>query len=63
MAADEREPSTTQRQGRARQLERAADRCDELADIADLMGDDATALELRAQANRNRMAALHLLDR
>ena len=62
MAAAEPEPSTTERHGRAREHERAADRCDELADIADLMGDDATAQELRSQAHRNRMAALHLLD-
>lgn len=63
MAAEGPEPSETERHARARQHERAADRCDELADIADLMGDDATALELRAQAHRNRMTALHLLDR
>lgn len=48
---------------RARHLERAADRCDELADVAELMGDDATAGSLRSTAHRNRMLALRLLDR
>jgi len=55
MDPDERPP-------RARQLERDADRCDELADVAELMGDDGTAAGLRAQAHRNRMVALRLLD-
>lgn len=63
MAAGEREPSMTARRDRARDHERTADRCDELADVADLMGDDATAHELRRRAHRNRMAALRLLDR
>lgn len=47
---------------RARRLEGDADRCDELADVAELMGDDATATQLRSAAHRHRMAALHLLD-
>jgi len=51
-----------ERRDRARGHARAADRCDELADVADLMGDDATAGELRAEAHRNRMAALRLFD-
>lgn len=46
----------------ARTLERLADRCDELADVADLMGDDGTAADLRSEAHRHRMVALRLLD-
>lgn len=47
---------------RARALERVADRCDELAEVADLMGDEGTAADLRTEAHRNRMFALRLLD-
>lgn len=47
---------------RARTIERAADRCDELAEVAELMGDDGTAAGLRSAAHRNRMLALRLLD-
>lgn len=47
---------------RARALQRAADRDDELAEVADLMDDLATAAALRASAHRRRMLALQLLD-
>lgn len=62
MAADPHDPSEVSRHDRARRHERVADRCDELADVAELMGDEATANELRDQAHRNRIAALGLLD-
>jgi len=51
------------RPARARQLERDADRCDELAEVAELMGDEGTAASLRSAAHRHRTAALGLLDR
>jgi hypothetical protein len=54
--------SADDRPTRARQLERDADRCDELAEVAELMGDDATATALRSDAHRHRMRALQLLD-
>ena len=47
---------------RARALERAADRDDELAEVAELMDDVPTAAALRAAAHRRRMLALQLLD-
>lgn len=40
-------------------LSRAADRLDELADTAELMGDDANALRLRQRANRVRLDAMN----
>ena len=43
-------------------LARAADRLDELADTADLMGDTAGAVRLRDEARAHRMQAMHLLD-
>ena len=43
-------------------LTRAADRLDELADTADLMGDTAGAIRLRGDARANRMQAMELLD-
>jgi|GEM_PF-3841057 len=43
-------------------LSRAADRFDELAEAADLMGDDSGSLRLRQQAERARLDALALLD-
>jgi len=46
----------------ARELERAADRCDELAEVAELMDDAGTAAELRSEGHGYRMQALQLLD-
>jgi hypothetical protein len=40
----------------------AAERLDDLADTADLMGDDANAARLRQQASALRDVALHELD-
>ena len=40
----------------------AADRLDALADIAELMGDDAGAEALRARASHVRLHAMSLLD-
>lgn len=39
-----------------------ADRLDALADIADLMGDDAGAARFRADAANRRLEAMALLD-
>lgn len=47
---------------RVAQLRDRADRADQLADTAELMGDDATAERLRAQAAGCRMVAMDLLD-
>lgn len=46
----------------ARRLSGTADRLDELADVAELMGDDPTALRLRGDAARCRDRAMALLD-
>lgn len=43
-------------------LTRAADRLDELADTAELMGDAAGAVRFRDEARSNRMQAMDLLD-
>lgn len=43
-------------------LRRTADRCDELARTAELMGDEAGAARLRDTALLWRMRAMHLLD-
>ncbi len=40
----------------------AADRFGDLADVAELMGDDGGALRLRQQAARRRAEAMSLLD-
>jgi hypothetical protein len=45
----------------AERLAEAADRLDELADTAELMGDDANSIEMRDQASRLRMAAMNLI--
>ena len=45
----------------AARLAAAADRLDELADTAELMGDDVTAIRLREQASRARMEAMNLI--
>lgn len=46
----------------ADQLCSRADRFDELADVAELMGDDATAVRFRGDAARCRERAMALLD-
>jgi hypothetical protein len=43
-------------------LTRAADRLDDLADTAELMGDADGADRLRSEARANRMHAMDLLD-
>jgi hypothetical protein len=43
-------------------LTRAADRLDELADTAELMGDDPSANRFRIEARTQRMRAMDLLD-
>lgn len=43
-------------------LTETAERLDELADVAELMGDDPTALRFRGDAARCRDRALALLD-
>ena len=43
-------------------LRRAADRLDELAETADLMGDIAGARRMRDEALANRLEAMRLLD-
>lgn len=40
----------------------AADRLDELADTAELMGDDHTARVMRERASRLRMAAMNAMS-
>ncbi|MFP5577485.1 MAG: hypothetical protein ACLGIZ_04500 [Acidimicrobiia bacterium] len=51
-----------QRREAARSLSGTADRLDELADVAELMGDEPTALALRGDASRYRDRAMALLD-
>ena len=46
----------------ASNLARVADRSDDLAEVADLMGDTATAQRLRDRDARYRMEAMGLLD-
>lgn len=46
----------------ARRLSGAADRLDELADVAELMGDEPTSLSLRGDAARYRDRAMAMLD-
>lgn len=46
-----------------RELVRAADRLEALADTAELMGDDDGAARFRAEASRQRLRAMALLDR
>ena len=41
----------------------AADRLEALADTAELMGDDENAARFRAEASRQRLRAMALLDR
>lgn len=54
--------TTDDRRGAARALTDAAERLDELADVAELMGDDATAGRFRGDAARCRDRAMALLD-
>ncbi len=51
-----------ERREAARTLSGTADRLDELADVAELMGDEPTALALRGDASRCRDRAMALLD-
>ncbi len=51
-----------QRRREAQTLTDAAERLDELADVAELMGDDPTALRYRGDAARCRDRAMALLD-
>jgi hypothetical protein len=50
------------RQDLLRELARAADELAGLADVAELMGDDDGAEQLRADAFRHRLHAMALLD-
>jgi hypothetical protein len=45
-----------------RELEKAADRLDALADTAELMGDDDGAARFRSEASQQRLRAMALLD-
>ena len=47
---------------RLEQLLASADRYDEFAETAELMGDDAGATGFRAHAHRRRLQAMELLD-
>ena len=47
----------------AEALTSAAERCDELADVAELMGDEDGAARLRTAALNHRLEAFELLDR
>lgn len=53
---------TEERRDASRRLSSAADRLDELAEVAELMGDEPTALRFRGDAERCRDRALALLD-
>ena len=46
----------------AASLSQRADRFDELAEVAELMGDDAGAIRWRERAARCRVEAMRLLD-
>ena len=50
------------REQSVRELGKAADRLDALADTAELMGDDDGASRFRADAARRRLRAMALLD-
>lgn len=52
----------TDRHERVDQLVVSADRYDEFAETAELMGDDAGADRFRRLATRRRLAAMELLD-
>lgn len=51
-----------ERRDAVRMFSGTADRLDELADIAELMGDDPTAVAMRGDAARYRDRAMALLD-
>lgn len=55
--------TTDERRATAAALSEAADRLDELADVAELMGDDPTAARFRGDAARSRDRAMAVLDR
>ena len=48
--------------GRAHLLTSTAERLDALADVAELMGDDAGALRVRTAATNHHLEAFELLD-
>jgi hypothetical protein len=50
------------RRREAQRLADLADRLDALAEVADLMGDEAGAARMRSQAAARRLRALRLLD-
>jgi hypothetical protein len=50
------------RERAVRELVAAADRLESLADTAELMGDDDGAARFRAEASRQRLRAMALLD-
>ena len=54
--------TTDDRRRAVRALTATAERLDELADVAELMGDDATAAGFRGDAARCRDRAMALLD-
>lgn len=54
--------ATEERRAAAERLSATADRLDELADVAELMDDDPTALRLRGDAAWCRDRAMSLLD-
>ena len=54
--------ATEERRDASRRLSTAADRLDELAEVAELMGDEPTAMRFRSDAERYRDRALSLLD-
>jgi hypothetical protein len=55
-------PPAQARRREAAQLAEAADRLDELADVAELMDDHATEQHFRRDAERRRQRAMALLD-
>src|SRR5690606_35291099 len=55
-------PVDDERRAEAQRLADLADRLDGLAEVADLMGDEAGAARLRSQATARRLRALRLLD-
>lgn len=54
--------TSQERREAADRVSAAADRYDELAEVAELMGDEPTALGLRRDAARCRARAMALLD-
>lgn len=54
--------TSQERKQAAATLSGTADRLDELADVAELMGDDATAKRFRSDAAKCRDQAMSILD-